>query len=34
MDYMIFDKAYQANKELDEMFNKTFPDPEMVKRIN
>ena len=32
MDYMIFDKVYQANKELDEMFNKTFPDSEMVKK--
>ena len=29
---MIFDKVYQANKELDEMFNKTFPDSEMVKK--
>ena len=32
MDYMIFNDVFKANKELDEMFNTSFPDDEMVKK--
>lgn len=32
MNYMIFNDVYTSNKELDEMFNTTFPDIEMVKK--
>ncbi len=32
MDYSIFNGIYDANKELDEMFNNTFTDSEMVKK--
>ena len=32
MNYMIFNDVFEANKELDEMFNNTFPDTEMVKK--
>ena len=32
MNYMIFNDVFKANKELDEMFNTTFPDSEMVKK--
>lgn len=32
MNYMIFNDVLKSNKELDEMFNNTFPDPEMVKK--
>ena len=32
MDYMTFNDVYKANKELDEMFNVSFPDVEMVKK--
>lgn len=32
MNYMIFDEVYKSNRELDEMFNNTFPDTEMVKK--
>ena len=32
MNYMIFYDVLESNKELDEMFNVTFPDPEMVKK--
>ena len=32
MNYMKFDDVYKANMELDEMFNKAFPDPEMYKK--
>ena len=32
MNYMIFNNVLNSNKELDEMFNDTFPDTEMVKK--
>lgn len=32
MDYRIFENVLKSNKELDEMFNTTFPDKEMVKK--
>ena len=32
MNYMIFNDVFNSNKELDEMFNNTFPDSEMVKK--
>ncbi len=32
MDYKVFNGVFSANKELDEMFNNTFPDDEMVKK--
>ena len=32
MNYMIFNDVFKSNKELDEMFNNTFPDDEMVKK--
>ena len=32
MNYIKFNDVYKENKELDEMFNKAFPDPEMVKK--
>ena len=32
MNYMIFNDVFKANKELDEMFNNTYPDNEMVKK--
>ncbi len=32
MNYMVFNDVFKANKELDEMFNTTFPDPEMIKK--
>ena len=32
MNYRIFNDVFTANKELDEMFNVTFPDNEMVKK--
>lgn len=32
MNYMIFNDVFKSNKELDEMFNNSFPDPEMVKK--
>ena len=32
MNYMVFNDIYEANKELDEMFNNTFPDPEMYNK--
>ncbi len=32
MNYKVFNEVYKANKELDEMFNNTFPDPEMYKK--
>lgn len=32
MNYMIFNDVFESNKELDEMFNTTFPDPEMIKK--
>jgi len=34
MDYRIFENVLKANKELDEMFNTSFQDKEMVKKIN
>lgn len=32
MNYTEFNDVFKANKELDEMFNNTFPDSEMVKK--
>lgn len=32
MDYSIFENVLKSNKELDEMFNTSFPDKEMVKK--
>ena len=32
MNYKIFNDVLESNKELDEMFNTTFPDDEMVKK--
>ena len=32
MKYIEFNDVFKANKELDEMFNTTFPDDEMVKK--
>lgn len=32
MDYKVFSDVLKSNMELDEMFNKTFPDPEMIKK--
>ena len=32
MNYMIFNDVLESNKELDEMFNVTYPDSEMVKK--
>lgn len=32
MNYMIFNDVYEANKELDKMFDNSFVDPEMVKK--
>lgn len=32
MNYRIFENVLKSNKELDEMFNTTFPDKEMVKK--
>ena len=32
MNYNKFNDVYKANKELDEMFNNTFPDDEMYKK--
>ena len=32
MKYIEFNDVFKANKELDEMFNTTFPDPEMIKK--
>ena len=32
MNYMIFNDVFKTNKELDEMFNNSFPDDEMVKK--
>ena len=32
MNYMIFNGVYEANKELDKMFDNSFVDPEMVKK--
>ncbi len=32
MNYIKFNDVLESNKELDEMFNNTFPDKEMVKK--
>ena len=32
MNYIKFNDVFKANKELDEMFNTSFPDSEMVKK--
>ena len=32
MNYMIFNDVYEANKKLDNLFNETFTDPEMIKK--
>ena len=32
MNYMIFNDVFESNKELDKMFDNTFPDLEMVKK--
>ena len=32
MNYIKFDEVYKSNKELDKMFNNTFPDPEMYQK--
>ena len=32
MNYMVFNDIYEANKELDEMFNNTFPEANGVWR--
>ena len=32
MDYEIFNEVYEANKELDKMFDDTFTDDEIVKK--
>ena len=32
MDYRVFNSVYEANKELDKMFDNTFKDDEIVKK--
>ena len=32
MNYIKFNDVFNANRELDEMFSNTFPDPLMVKK--
>ena len=32
MNYMVFNDVYKSNKELDEMFDVSFKDPEMIKK--
>jgi dimeric dUTPase (all-alpha-NTP-PPase superfamily) len=32
MNYIKFNEVYETNKELDDMFQETFKDPEMVKK--
>ena len=32
MDYLVFNGVYQANKELDKMFDNAFDDKEMIKK--
>ena len=32
MSYLVFNEVYQANKELDKMFDDAFADKEMIKK--
>lgn len=34
MNYMKFNNIYKENKELDKMFDDTFKDDEIIKKIN